>query len=132
MSRFLLALEETGGQVKKACEMAGIDRTTIWDYRKSDPKFAAQYDIALDKGIDLLEAEAKRRAFEGVDEPVFYQGGKCGMIRRYSDTLLMFIIKGNRPRYKDKVELSGDNSSPLFPKQVTLYIPENQRKNASD
>ena len=31
--------------------------------------------------VERLEAEADRRAVEGVLEPVFYQGEECGQVR---------------------------------------------------
>ena len=43
---------------------------------------------------DALEAEARRRAVEGVRKPVFYQGVICGWVGEYSDTLLIFLLKG--------------------------------------
>ena len=55
---------------------------------------------------DILEAEAHRRAVEGVEEPVgWYKGQAGGTVRRYSDVLLMFLLKGVLPeRYKDRIE----------------------------
>ncbi len=48
----------------------------------------------------LLE-DARRRSEEGVLEPVFYQGREVGMVRKYSDNLLMFKIKGLMPHFRD-------------------------------
>ena len=61
-------------------------------------------------GAEALEDEATRRAAEGVDEPVFHQGAQVGTIRKYSDTLAIFLLKGAMPeKYRDnaKLELSG-------------------------
>lgn len=58
-----------------------------------------------------LEDEAHRRAFEGVDKPVFYQGDECGTIREYSDTLAIFLLKAHNPekyRENSKVELEAN------------------------
>ena len=38
-----------------------------------------------------------RRAREGVEEPVFQGGLCCGHVRRYSDLLLIFLLKSRRP-----------------------------------
>ncbi len=47
---------------------------------------------------DVLEAEAHRRAVEGVEEPVgWYKGVAGGTVRRYSDVLLIFTLKGLLP-----------------------------------
>jgi hypothetical protein len=39
---------------------------------------------------------------------VFYQGQMCATVRKYSDTLLIFLLKGRKPeRYREQVEHSG-------------------------
>ncbi len=54
----------------------------------------------------VLNAEAFRRALEGVEEPVFWQGHELGWIRKSSDTLLIFTTKGAMPeRYRENVNL---------------------------
>jgi hypothetical protein len=44
-----------------------------------------------------LEDEAVRRAYEGVERPVFQGGKQVGVVREYSDTLLIFLLKALRP-----------------------------------
>jgi hypothetical protein len=58
---------------------------------------------------DILEAEAHRRAVEGVEKPVgWYKGRPGGYVREYSDVLLIFLLKGLRPeKYKDRLEKRG-------------------------
>ncbi len=59
--------------------------------------------------VDVLEDEATRRAVEGWVEPVgWYKGKAGGTIRRYSDTLLIFRLKGELPqKYAERMQLSG-------------------------
>jgi hypothetical protein len=53
-------------------------------------------------GTAALEDEAVRRAYHGVEEPVFYKGVQCGSVTSYSDTLLMFLLKARKPAvYRD-------------------------------
>jgi AcrR family transcriptional regulator len=94
---FLAALEETGS-VTEAAKAANMGRSNVYQYRRSDETFAALWDQALDVAADVLEDEARRRAYEGVNEPVFHKGEKVGTVRKYSDTLLMFLLKGIRPQ----------------------------------
>ena len=121
---FLAALRDTG-VVRDACAAASVGRTTAYRVRNSDPEFAAAWDEALEDAADLLEIEAIRRARTGVREPVIYQGKLCGTwvndagdvvtentpgarlvplaITKYSDGLLMFLLKGIRPgKYREK------------------------------
>lgn len=106
---FLAALAATCN-VTKACAAAGVGRMTAYDWRTADPDFAKRWEDAMRIGAESLEDEAKRRAFDGVDEPVFFQGMATDTVRKYSDTLAIFLLKGAMPdkyRENSKLELSG-------------------------
>ena len=79
-------------------------------------------------GADMLEDEAVRRAKDGVERPV-YQGGKLvGHVQEYSDTLLIFLLKGARPeKYRDRVqrELSGPGGQTI---QLITSVPRLQQR----
>lgn len=69
------------------------------------PDFARAFQEAIDEAADMLEAEAWRRALEGVAEPVVKAGkpvvdpstGEAITVRRYSDALLMLLLPGSKP-----------------------------------
>lgn len=72
------------GIVTLAAQEAGIDRRTAYFLRDQDSTFDAEWKAALDRGVDMLEDVAKKRAYEG------------------SDTLLIFLLKAHRPeRYRE-------------------------------
>jgi hypothetical protein len=107
---FITALR-SHGNVSEACAAALIGRTAAYAWRADEPAFAAEWDEALDEAADTMEREAWRRAVEGVDEPVFGsmgQGlgsGEVGRIRKYSDTLLIFMLKAARPeKFRERTE----------------------------
>jgi hypothetical protein len=103
---FLKALEQSGN-VSAAAAACGIHRTTAYLQRKTDREFAREWDEALEVACDSLEHEARRRALEGCDEPVFYEGSVCGHVRKYSDTLMIFLLKAHRPhKFRDNVAVS--------------------------
>ena len=52
---------------------------------------------ALEEAADRLEMEAFRRAVEGIGEDRFFKGDVVGRVTRYSDRLLMFLLKARRP-----------------------------------
>ncbi|WP_051285332.1 hypothetical protein [Nisaea denitrificans] len=93
---FLKALAETGN-VSEAARKARLDRSNAYQIRRQDQAFADAWDDALDMAVDLLEAEARSRAVEGVEQPRFHQGRICGTVRKYSDSLLMFLLRAHRP-----------------------------------
>lgn len=95
--QFLDSLCETGN-VSAAAKLHGLPRRSLYAARAADPAFAADWETALEIGIDRLEDEAVRRAVEGYEEAVF-QGGLCiGSMRKYSDLLLIFLLKSRRPQ----------------------------------
>lgn len=107
---FLTVLADTAN-VSRACSGAGIGRTAAYQWRNDDLDFKKSWDEALEIGIGALEDEAHRRAFEGTDEPVHYLGQRCDTIKKYSDTLAIFLLKAHRPdKYRERFEgqLSGD------------------------
>jgi hypothetical protein len=96
---FLASLALTGN-VGLSVLAAGVGRSTVYEWRRSDEKFSTAWDSALEEAADILEAEARRRAVEGTLEPVFYQGEEVGTVRRYSDTLLIWLMKAcDRRKY---------------------------------
>lgn len=102
--------------VSSACRKARIARRTVYQWREADAVFAVAWDDALAEGVDALESEALRRAQKGTLEPVFYQGEKVGSVRRYSDTLIIFLLKAHNPsRFTEmkKTELTGADGAPL-------------------
>ena len=100
---FLAAYAECG-TITQAAEIAGIDRVTHYRWLKDDPEYAKAFEEAHEKSVERLEQEARRRAVEGWEEPVFHKGKVVGKVRKYSDTLLIFLLKGAAPdKYKDRV-----------------------------
>lgn len=102
---FCKELAETAN-VSKSAKKIGVSRTRVYEIRKEDSVFAEQWDEAVDRGVDALEEEARRRAYKGTNKPVFYQGVECGTIREYSDTLMIFLLKAARPeKYRERHEV---------------------------
>lgn len=103
-AKFFKALA-AGKPVEKACKLACYGRSTVYEWREQDPEFAKAWDEAVDAAVEAMEAEADRRALEGVDEPVFHNGEEVGSRKRYSDTLLIFRLKALRPeKYRERVD----------------------------
>ncbi len=102
--QFLAVIRETSN-VTKAAQSIGMARQSVYDARARDPEFAALWDSAIEQGTDTLEAEARRRALDGVDRPVYFQGKRVGMTKEYSDPLLMFMLRGHRPaKYRETAQ----------------------------
>jgi hypothetical protein len=126
-AEFLAVLRETGGNVSRACLAISLTRTRAYEWRDADPNFARAWDEAVELGTDELEEEARRRAYFGVDEPVFYQGEACGTIRKYSDTLLIFLLKGRRPeRFRERVTIDVNQLDADIERELALIAARGQ------
>ncbi len=90
---------------RKAIAMRAAGASGADDGRESSMDFALRWDEAIEEAVGSLEEEVWRRGMEGVKEPVFYRGRKVGEIRRYSDGLLILLLKAHRPRkYRDNAQ----------------------------
>lgn len=117
---FLAALAETG-ILSRASEIVGVDRILVWRRRQTDPEFAKAVDEAIEMAADKLEAEARRRAIEGVEEPVYQGGQLVGTRVVYSDSLLALLLKGRRKRvFAERVETTGADGGPVQTQQVVI------------
>lgn len=86
---FLTALRNSGN-IRAACQAAGITRAMAYHARKTKPVFAAEWDEAMNDAIDLLEAAAWQRART-----------------QQSDTLTIFLLKSHRREvYGDRVDVT--------------------------
>lgn len=85
------------GVIKYACQKTGISRLTFYYNYQSDEEFRRLVDDAFVLGAINIEDEAKIRAVEGVAEEVYFKGEMVGTIRKFSDFLLTFLLKGNFP-----------------------------------
>lgn len=92
-----LAAFVNNGNVTKSADAAGIDRRTHYQWCEDDAEYAEAFCGAQEAACDHLEAEARRRAVDGWEESVFFKDEVVGTKRRYSDTLLIFLLKGNNP-----------------------------------
>jgi len=75
----LQALADSG-TVTTAARVARAGRSRLYDLRKADTAFAAAWDEAEGIAADRLEDEARRRAVEGVPEPLVSAGKVVAMI----------------------------------------------------
>lgn len=88
--KFLEAYAELG-TITHAAKAAGIDRRTHYDWLEADEDYGHAFADAEQAAVDMLEGEARRRAFAG------------------SDTLVIFLLKGMRPeKYAERKHITGE------------------------
>lgn len=110
------------GVVTRAAEAVGIDRHLHAHWMRDDPEYAEAFADAQEQAADMLEAEAVRRATQGVMRLKFHNGepiidpqtGQQYAENEYSDTLLIFLLKGARPaKFRERREISGPDGGPI-------------------
>lgn len=118
MNEFIKALEETGCTVKRASKLSGLNRRQADALRVRVPAFAGRWKDVYDDVTDDLEEAGLKRAINGVEKAVYYQGIECGRETVYSDSLLSMMLQSRKPEiYKNRVgvdqKVSGDPDHPL-------------------
>jgi hypothetical protein len=104
---FLDAYRDTGN-IRLACAASGVKRrATVYEWQEHDEAFALAFQQAQVEAVEALEAAAYHRAVEGVETAVTAPGrGIVGYEQKYSDTLLIFLLKGAAPeKYRDRMEM---------------------------
>lgn len=106
---FLKAFDREG-LVSLAAKAVGIDRSTAYRARQADEDFALAWADIEEETTERMEREAWRRAVRGVRQPVYQGGKRVGAIRKYSDTLLIFMLKARKPEvYREQLKVVRDD-----------------------
>ena len=107
--RTFLAVYGEMGVIKRACKVAGVARSSHYEWLEGNPEYKRAFEDAQEDAADSLEAEVYRRAVKGVRKATgWYKGVAGGYVREYSDLLLMFRLKALRPeQYRERVEMRG-------------------------
>lgn len=121
INNFLDAVIANAGNITAACKKvtdteykAHALRIAVYTLEKKDPEFAERFREAQRLGLEVLEDEARRRAFEGVERVIYHQGVAVDTAREYANSLICFLLKGGKPeKYKDRVEHTGDPNAPM-------------------
>jgi recombinational DNA repair ATPase RecF len=109
-------------------------RATFYEEREADPKFAADWDAALEQANAALELEMHRRAVLGYEEQQLDDtGAVVRSFRKYSDNLLLALARKRIAGFATttaNVQLSGDLRSTVAVDGASLA--EAVRKVAAD
>lgn len=128
--KFFEALTEGYGPAN-AAKMAGYSRSSAYNYRKEDKAFSERWDDSLAEYKETLEAEADRRAHDGVTEGIYYQGKEVGSVQKYSDSLLMFRLKKIDPSYRENFKPDPRDSEDDDPVSVEFVVIDGRKDSES-
>lgn len=96
------------GVVTLSANAAGMRPHIFYTRRKLDPQFERRWAEAKSVADEEVIKEVRRRAIDGTEETVYYQGVSCGKKKIHSNSLLAMLAKASTPEYHDqsKVVLS--------------------------
>jgi hypothetical protein len=114
------------GNIGASCRAARISRSYMVKVWRGEGKFREWTEEQLEEhelfkeleaearenAIDLLEQEAVRRARDGIDKPIVYQGKVVSTFKEYSDTLMNTLLRAERPsKYRENLNLTNSDGS---------------------
>src|SRR6266567_3798864 len=105
-----------------SAQKAGISRKTVYTWLEHDETFSFAFNQAKEDAKDVIRGEIYRRAIEGWDEPVWGPNALKGVVRKYSDTLLIFHAKMLMPEYRDK----SATVNVVLPKEYVGFDPSRE------
>lgn len=116
--------------IVQACKKANVPRRNHYRWLGQYPAYAAAFKKRQLIGGEFLESVAVERASRGWLEPVLYQGEIATHVRRYSDGLMMFLLRGMLPeKYGvNRQEISGPQGAPVQAKiEIVVVKPDGTR-----
>lgn len=107
-----------------AAAKTGIGINKVGKWRLIDERFEEAFNEVTKMLCCSLEDEAYRRAVRGVEEQVWRDGKLMGTKRVFSDSLLIFLMKGKMPDiYRDKLHIEKNTNN----SNTVLVLPDNGR-----
>ena len=89
------------GVLSKTHRATGTGKSTHYKWLEIDTAYIRAFESVKADVVDDLTRVAMDRATKGWEEPVYQQGMLCGHKRKFSDTLLMFVLKKLDPSFRD-------------------------------
>jgi hypothetical protein len=120
--KFLSGLSLTNSPTL-AAGFARITKQTVYNHRKWDSEFAAQWQEAIEHAVELLHSRCFQRALEGDCEPVFYMGKPVAYVRKFDSRLQIELLRAYKP---ETFKTPGTNVN-IGTKSDVFVLTEEQR-----
>lgn len=101
---FLLAYSHAAS-VTEGCELSGVGRSTVYEWKADDPEFAEAWHLAEHEVNDRIRREIFARGVEGWQEPVYQGGALVGHVLKKSDRMLELVAKSRMPEeFRERID----------------------------
>jgi hypothetical protein len=120
---FLAAYRRTCN-ITASANAAGIQPRQHYRWLEKYPKYKAAFERAQIVAAGFLESGAVKRATEGWEEPIFYQGAECGRVRRFDGGLMQFLLRGALPEKYNRtaIEHSGPGGKAIQTALEVVFV----------
>jgi hypothetical protein len=99
LTQLELEIPKHHGSLVAACRALSIRPQHLYGWMERDAEVAAAIKAAQQIGYAGIEDAALKRAVDGVEKAVYYQGEVVGYETQYSDALMNTILKARVPGY---------------------------------
>lgn len=104
--RYIQLLKKNGGNKRAAAAAMNVGISTVEYHIKKDSAFRERVEQAKLWAENEVDEEIRRRGVEGWEEDIYYKGEKVGVVRKYSDALLMERARMLSGRYRKEQNLN--------------------------
>jgi hypothetical protein len=116
------------GLITRACQAAGIDETLPYQWAKDHPDFAEAMAEARKHGDSValarMEAEADRRAVDGISRSIYHKGTVVGHEKTFDSLLLMFRMKFLNNNYREHPPLDTITAGNITIQVASFQTPQ--------
>lgn len=108
--KLLEGLRKYRGIITNACQFAGLDRQTFYNYKSDDEEFAKAVEDISEEALDFVEGKLFEK-INGWDNAVLTKEGYVAYDQPPSDTAIIFYLKtkGRKRGYIEKSEVTNTN-----------------------
>lgn len=109
------------GLIHTAARAVGTTPRQVSKYREGNETFEEYVQQALEESNDILELEARRRAVDGIEKGVYYQGVQVATETVYSDSLLVKMLEAKRKQeFSSRIQVEAYTPPTILIRDFTL------------
>lgn len=98
----------------KSCFEVGVGPKLVNGWLEADADFREKFDVITEYHTEDFRVALKRRAVEGVEEDVYFQGRVVGTKINYSDILLIVELKRRDPQYRERAVIENNVVTKMY------------------
>lgn len=115
-NQVLQALKESAGIVYKACEVAGIARSTFYEWIKTDENFASEYNAIQEMQIDFVESKLLQNIKNNDTTAIIFYLKTKGRKRGYQERTEIEVNQLQLPH----IEIVGDDTEDVEAEEIDV------------